>query len=742
METIDGYVEKIVFQNKENAYTVLNLSVDGEEVVCTGCFAGIAEGDNIIVEGDYVNHRQYGIQFNAVSFKIKEEKSAVAMLKYLGSGMIKGIGLKLADKIIKKFKDKTFEIIENEPERLAEISGITKKKAISISEQFEEKREFRNAMMFLNEYGVSNALSMKIYNEYKNKVVQIIKENPYRLAEDIPGVGFRTADKIALNLGISENSSHRIKAGILYALTEAASNGHTFFIYDELSKLSTELLGISESEFERYISDLIIERKITLKEVNEEKRIYNNNLYYMELEVARKLLDLNGKSSTDLNLMKSKVRDIEEKTDINLDDLQRRAVYAAVESGLVIITGGPGTGKTTTINTIIKLFEKEDMEVFLAAPTGRAAKRMTETTGKEAQTIHRLLEINGNPNDGGTMHFDRNEENPLEADVIIIDEMSMVDIYLMYSLLKAVPLGTRLILVGDVNQLPSVGPGKVLKDIINSNKFNVVKLNKIFRQALESDIIKNAHKINAGEIISLDNNSRDFFFIRHDRVLNMQRAIISLVLDKLPKYVNATKNDIQVLTPMRKGELGVEGLNKLMQQYINPESAFKKEKKWGYNLFREGDKVMQIKNDYQLEWKVRTKSGIEIESGTGIFNGDCGIIKEINDFSESITVEYDEGKLVEYSGETLDEIDLAYAITIHKSQGSEYPAVIIPLLRGPYMLFTKNLLYTAVTRARKCVTIVGSEDAVINMIKNESEMKRNTGLADVIIQMAEIDNKF
>lgn len=741
METIEGYVEKIVFQNKENAYTVLNLSVEGEEVVCTGFFLGVAEGDNIIVKGGYINHKQYGIQFNAVSFDIKEKKTAVAILKYLGSGIIKGIGPKLADKIVKEFGENTFEIIEYEPERLAEIRGITEKKAASISEQFEEKKEFRNAMMFLNEYGVSNALSMKIYREYKSKVVQIIKENPYKLAEDIPGVGFKTADKIALNLGLSEKSPQRIKAGILYALTEAASNGHTFFIYDELLRLSSNILNISEIEFERHISDLIIERKVTLKEVNDERRIYNNNLYYMELEVARKLLDLNAESSTDFDLMESKVKNIEKRSGIVLDDLQRKAVYEAVESGLVVITGGPGTGKTTTINTIIKLFEEEDMEVLLAAPTGRAAKRMTETTNREAQTIHRLLEINGNPEDGGTMKFERNEEYPLEADAIIIDEMSMVDIYLMYSLLKAIPLGTRLILVGDVNQLPSVGPGKVLKDIINSEKFKVVRLNKIFRQALESDIIKNAHKINAGELIKLDNNSKDFFLIRHDRALNIQRAIISLVLDKLPNYVNATKYDIQVLTPMRKGELGVEGLNKIMQQYINPASASKKEKRWGDVLFREGDKVMQIKNDYQLEWKICNKRGFEIRTGSGIFNGDCGIIKEINDFAETITVEYEEGKLVEYTNSNLDEIELAYAITIHKSQGSEYPAVIIPLLRGPYLLFTKNLLYTAVTRARKCVTIVGSESAIVDMIKNESEMRRNTGLADMIIQIEKVDSR-
>ena len=741
-ETINGFVEKVVYRNTENGYTVVNISVEGDDVVCTGYFSDITEGDQIIAEGSFVEHKQYGIQFTVTSYEIKEPETSVAMEKYLGSGIIKGIGPALSAKIVKKFGDETFNIIEREPERLAEIKGITEKKAIEIGTQFEEKKEFRNAMIFLNQYGVSNALAMKIYKEYGIKVMKIVRENPYRLADDIAGVGFKTADEIALRMGFSPESAMRMKAGISFALSMAASNGHTYLLYEDLYEESKRLLGISEAEFESDIYELTIERKIVLKEVKGERRVYNNNLYYMELTVARKLLDLNAKSENNYKVMEAKVREVEAKTGIKLGDLQRKAVYEAVESGLVIITGGPGTGKTTTINAIIKLFEMQNMEILLAAPTGRAAKRMTETTGMEAQTIHRLLEINGNPEEGGSMRFERNELNPLEADVIIIDEMSMVDIYLMYSLLKAITVGTRLILVGDVNQLPSVGPGKVLKDIISSEKFNVVRLSEIFRQAAESDIITNAHKINAGQSIRLDNKSKDFFMLSMSSSIQIQRALVSLIAEKLPPYVDATKYDIPVLTPSRNGELRVENLNKILQQYINPPAPGKREKQWGEVIFRENDKVMQIKNDYQMEWKIVTKKGLTIKEGSGVFNGDCGIIREINEFAGTVTVEFDEGKLVEYTGATLEELELAYAITIHKSQGSEYPAVIIPLLNAPKPLLNRNLLYTAVTRARKCVTIVGSENSVNEMIQNESEMRRNSGLVDSIIEMEEADNVY
>ena len=745
-EIVKGYVEKIVFRNSDNSYTVANISSDGEEIICVGYFADIAEGNYIEAEGSYGEHKLYGLQFSVTSYSIKEPETADAMEKYLASGIIKGIGQALAGRIVKKFGENTFNIIEIEPERLAEIKGITLKKAREIGIQFEEKKEFREVMLFLNNYGISNALSTKIYKEYGKKVMTIIKENPYKLADDITGIGFKTADEIAMRSGVDENSPLRMKAGIIYGLNQAAGNGHTYLPYESLYENTKSLLGITEEEFEQDINELIIERRIIKKRIEKEAitedRIYHINLYYMELNIARKLLDLNVRSKADERLMARKLAEIEKNENIFLEELQKKAVYEAVESGLVIITGGPGTGKTTTINTIIKLFEEERMEILLAAPTGRAAKRMTETTGREAQTIHRLLELNGNPDEEGAMRFERNESNPLEAEAIIIDEMSMVDVYLMYSLLKAIPAGTRLILVGDVNQLPSVGPGNVLKDIINSDVFNVVRLTKIFRQAAESDIIINAHKINAGESIRLDNKSRDFFMLKRSSMTDIERVMLSLVINKLPKYVNASVYDIQVLTPMRKGELGVENLNKLIQNYLNPESPEKRERRWGDALFREKDKVMQIKNDYQLEWRILSRYGTEIKRGTGIFNGDCGIIKEINNFADTITVEFEEGKIVEYNQGIFDELELAYAVTIHKSQGSEYPAVVLPLLTGPKMLFNRNLLYTAVTRAKNCVAIVGSEDAVNSMIANESELKRYSGLADGIKEMKEADDVY
>ena len=428
------------------------------------------------------------------------------------------------------------------------------------------------------------------------------------------------------------------------------------------------------------------------------------------------------------------IRNIEKKTEMELDEHQAEAVKEAVRNGLLVITGGPGTGKTTTINTIIKYFELEGMDIFLAAPTGRAAKRMSETTGYEARTIHRMLELNGGMDTGSAAGFERNERNPLETDVIIIDEMSMVDISLMYSLLKAVVAGTRLILVGDVNQLPSVGPGSVLKDIIDSGAFHTVKLTKIFRQASTSDIIVNAHKINNGEEVSLDNKSMDFFFLKRydaDKIINVT---LQLIKQKLPKFVNATEYDIQVLTPMRKGLLGVERLNGILQAYMNPADKSKREKEYRGTIFREGDKVMQIKNNYQIEWEIRTKFGLCVDKGMGIFNGDTGIIEEINDFAETMTISFDEGRKVEYPFKLLEELELAYAVTIHKSQGSEYPAVVIPLLSGPRMLMNRNLLYTAVTRAKKCVTIVGDEQTFYEMIQNNSQQRRYSGLRDRIVE--------
>ncbi len=728
MEKLAGYVEHIIYRNADNGYTVLNLVSGEEEITCVGIFSAIAEGENIEASGDYTDHPTYGKQFKVESFEEKAPEDEEAIERYLGSGAIRGIGLALAARIVRRFKADTFRIIEEEPERLAEVKGISERKAMEIADQVNEKRDLRQAMIFLQQYGITMNLAVKVYQQYGQEVYGIIRENPYRLADDIEGVGFRTADEIAVRVGIRMDSDFRIRSGILYVLLQASTEGHTYLPEEELTRRTGQLLEVGEEQIEKQYMDLAIERKIIMKQGENQTQIYAASFYYMEANTATMLKQLNVSYDVPDLEIEERVRRIEKQTGMELDEHQMTAVKEAVRNGLLIITGGPGTGKTTTLNTIIKYFEMEGLDIFLAAPTGRAAKRMSETTGFEARTIHRMLELNGGVD--GAAGFERNEQNPLETDVVIIDEMSMVDISLMHALLKAVAVGTRLILVGDVNQLPSVGPGSVLRDIIRSHECNVVMLTKIFRQASTSDIIVNAHKINQGEEVTLDNKSMDFFFLKRYDADVIISVVLQLIKQKLPKFVDATPYDIQVLTPMRKGLLGVERLNGILQRYLNPPSPQKREKEHGDILFREGDKIMQTRNNYQLEWEIRTKYGLSVDKGTGVFNGDMGIVREINDFAETMTVEFDEGRMVEYPYKLLDELELAYAITIHKSQGSEYPAVVIPLLSGPSMLMNRNLLYTAVTRARKCVTLVGNEVTFEQMVQNTSQQKRYSGLCD------------
>ena len=728
MESLAGYVEHIIYRNADNGYTVLNLVSGEDEITCVGIFSAIAEGENIEAQGEYTEHPTYGQQFKVTSFEEKAPEDEEAIERYLGSGAIKGIGLAMAARIVRRFKEDTFRIIEEEPERLAEIKGISNRKAMEIASQVNEKRDLRQAMIFLQQYGITMNLAVKVYQAYGQDVYGIIRENPYRLADDIGGVGFRTADEIAARVGIRMDSDFRVRSGILYTLLQASGEGHTYLPETELTPRASKLLNVTAEQVEKQYMDLAIERKIILKQMEDQTQIYAASFYYMEANTATMLKRLNVSYDVSDAEIEQRIRGIEKKSGMTLDEHQVTAVKEAVRNGLLVITGGPGTGKTTTINTIIRYFELEGLEIFLAAPTGRAAKRMSETTGFEARTVHRMLELNGGAEGSGG--FERDESNPLEADVIIVDEMSMVDISLMYSLLKAISVGTRLILVGDVNQLPSVGPGSVLRDIIQSHACNVVMLTKIFRQASTSDIIVNAHKINHGEEVILDNKSMDFFFLKRydaDVIINV---VLQLIKQKLPKFVDATPYDIQVLTPMRKGLLGVERLNGILQRYMNPPANDKVEKEYGSTVFREGDKVMQTKNNYQLAWKIRTKFGLTVDKGLGIFNGDMGIIRQINDFAEQMIIEFDEGRMVEYPYKLLDELELAYAITIHKSQGSEYPAVVIPLLGGPMMLMNRNLLYTAVTRARKCVTLVGNEVTFQQMIRNTSQQKRYSGLCD------------
>ncbi len=728
VESLAGYVEHIIYRNADNGYTVLNLVSGEDEITCVGIFSAIAEGENIEAQGEYTEHPTYGQQFKVTSFEEKAPEDEEAIERYLGSGAIKGIGLAMAARIVRRFKEDTFRIIEEEPERLAEIKGISNRKAMEIASQVNEKRDLRQAMIFLQQYGITMNLAVKVYQAYGQDVYGIIRENPYRLADDIDGVGFRTADEIAARVGIRMDSDFRVRSGILYTLLQASGEGHTYLPETELTPRASKLLNVTAEQVEKQYMDLAIERKIILKQMEDQTQIYAASFYYMEANTATMLKRLNVSYDVSDAEIEQRIRGIEKKSGMTLDEHQVTAVKEAVRNGLLVITGGPGTGKTTTINTIIRYFELEGLEIFLAAPTGRAAKRMSETTGFEARTVHRMLELNGGAEGSGG--FERDESNPLEADVIIVDEMSMVDISLMYSLLKAISVGTRLILVGDVNQLPSVGPGSVLRDIIQSHACNVVMLTKIFRQASTSDIIVNAHKINHGEEVILDNKSMDFFFLKRydaDVIINV---VLQLIKQKLPKFVDATPYDIQVLTPMRKGLLGVERLNGILQRYMNPSANDKVEKEYGSTVFREGDKVMQTKNNYQLAWEIRTKFGLTVDKGLGIFNGDMGIIRQINDFAEQMIIEFDEGRMVEYPYKLLDELELAYAITIHKSQGSEYPAVVIPLLGGPMMLMNRNLLYTAVTRARKCVTLVGNEVTFQQMIRNTSQQKRYSGLCD------------
>ncbi|MCL2864018.1 MAG: ATP-dependent RecD-like DNA helicase [Lachnospiraceae bacterium] len=734
MEIVEGYVAHVVYRNEENGYTVFHLETEDGEVTCVGSFAVMNLGERLELQGAYINHSVYGTQLKVERFSVKAPEDVVSIERYLGSGAIKGIGAALAGRIVKKFKEKTFEIIEKEPERLAEIKGISERKARDIAIQVADKKDLRQAMIYLQKYNISTTLAAKIYQHYGSKIYQVLEENPYQIADHIVGVGFKTVDEIAIRGGIQLTSEFRIRSGILYMLNQAIGEGHVYLPQDILQHRTGQLLGFELEEIDGFIMDLAMDRKIVKKVIEEEARVYTAHFYYLELRVAKMLHDLDIQCEMPEDLIEKRLKEVEIDKNILLDITQRQGVVEAIKHGLMILTGGPGTGKTTTINAMIRFFENEGMSIALAAPTGRAAKRMTEATGFEAQTIHRLLEVNGNPEDESSGGFQKGQENPLEVDVIIIDEMSMVDLNLMDALLAAVIPGTRLILVGDVNQLPSVGPGSVLKDIISSKRFPVVTLTRIFRQAEESDIVMNAHKINAGQKVMLDNKSKDFFFLRRDNPDMIIRVMLSLIQEKLPKYVEAKPLEIQVMTPTRKGVLGVERLNQVLQTYLNPEKPGKEEIAFLDRIFRVGDKVMQIKNNYQLEWEVRTKSGMAVDCGMGIFNGDMGIIKRINTYEEVVEVEYDEGRVICYPYEALVELEHAYAITVHKSQGSEYPAVVIPLLSGPRLLFNRNLLYTAVTRAKKCLTIVGSEQVFQEMIQNQREHSRYTGLRERILE--------
>lgn len=750
LETVSGYVDHIIFQNNENGYTVLSLISEGEEITCVGTCKGLDQGENITAQGEYTQHPVYGAQFKISAFQVTLPKDSDSIERYLGSGAVKGVGPSLAARIVKKFGDDTFRIIEEEPERLKEIKGISERKAREIAIQMEEKKELRDAMIYLRQYGITNALAVKIYDTYGMELYGVLRENPYRLAEDISGVGFRMADELAAKIGIHADSDYRIRSGILYTLLSAVGEGHCYLPVNILLERANILLSVGTEGIRVQLDNLVMDKKLVIKG----DYVFASSFYYAELNCARILQELNMPMAMPMvsneNMpahdaaLETGLKELAVRLKMELDELQLAAVSQCIRNGLFILSGGPGTGKTTTINMIIRYFESQGMDILLAAPTGRAAKRMTEATGFEARTIHRMLELNSALSDEASrkVRFERNEEKPLEADVIIIDEMSMVDIQLFQSLLKAIPPGTRLILVGDVNQLPSVGPGQVLKDLIASGAFPMVQLERIFRQAEMSDIVVNAHRINRGQQIALDNKSRDFFLLERNDVNVIYKHMIQLIREKLPGYVKAQVFDIQVLTPMRKGALGCETLNGILQRYLNPPDERKKEHLSGDTIFREGDKVMQVKNNYQLEWEIVSRYGIPVDRGMGIFNGDMGRILEIDESAAVLVVEYDDQRRVTYPFTLLEELELCYAVTIHKAQGSEYPAVILPLLSGPKLLFNRNLLYTAITRAKYCVTILGSSDTVRGMIDNVSENRRYTALKQRIQEICTVGEGF
>lgn len=721
---IQGTVEEIIFKNDENGYTIASVEHDMELLIVVGYMPTIKEGESMRFIGEPSLHKTYGEQFKVSSCEVIEPTEKKAIIKYLGSGVIKGIGPSLAERIVAEYGEDTLDIIRFNPSRLLKVQGIGQSKLDQITLSYAQQRAMSDVVMFLQKFDISLAYATRIYNSFKEKTIEKVSENPYILSEKVKGIGFKMADDIAKTMGISTDSPYRLYSGIKHVMSLIVNNGHTFSYEENLIQEASQILGVPIETIKIELTELIIKGDLHRSVIEEKPVIYLSNYYNAELSVCKKLTKLAFAHVEMLTVdINNEIDFCQNSNQIELADHQKEAISQAVEQGVLVITGGPGTGKTTIINSIIDIFERQKMKVLLAAPTGRAAKRMSEATQKEAKTIHRLLEYQFG--DGGFLAFNRNSENQLVADLIIIDEASMLDILLTQSLLDAIGLGTRLILVGDVDQLPAVGAGNVLSDTIESHMIKTVQLTEIFRQAKESMIVTNAHRINTNQMPLLNEKDKDFYFIKANNNERVTQTIVKLCKERLPNYYKFDPfRDIQVLAPMKATPVGVISLNQNLQHALNPPSKTKIEKKFGDQIFRDGDKVMQIKNNYNIKWKAK----YTYENGEGVFNGDIGYIESIDLQKKTLEVLFDDDREVVYEFSQLDELTLSYAVTVHKSQGSEFPVVVMPMFNIPPMLRNKNILYTAITRAKSLVVIVGTEYQLKAMIENVSHNKRNSGL--------------
>lgn len=738
MEILDGLVEAVIFKSEDTGYVVAKITANKEVNTIVGTMPLIKEGQQIEVKGEWIKHKQFGRQFNVEEYKEVLPTSTKKIEKYLSTGIIHGIGPVTAKKIVKAFGEETLNILDNNIERLKEVEGIGKKKYNIIYQSYLETRELKDIIMFFQKHGVTINQCLKIYKKFGGDAQNIVSENPYILSDEISGIGFLTSDRIAKSLGIEPISDFRIQSGIKYVLNSFSGLGNTYMPKDKLINEAQRVLSVDKELIEVNIYNSVLEGKIKIEKINEIEAVYSLPYYFCELGVTNKIITLSIENFQTINSdITFEISSFERKNNIVFADSQKEAILGAFENGIEIITGGPGTGKTTIIKCIIEIYENNGMKVLLAAPTGRAAKRMTESTGREAKTIHRLLEMGVSDNENS--FFGRGEGEPLEGDVIIVDEASMIDIMLMNSLLKAIKLGTRLIIVGDADQLTSVGPGNVLRDLIDSEFIKVVRLKDIFRQGKESMIITNAHRINNGELPYLNKKGGDFFFDNRESNEEILETILDLVNRRLPIF-NSKWNkirDFQVLSPTRKGILGVDNLNNELQSILNPPSKDKKERKFKDSVFREGDKVMQTKNNYSLKWN--RINGYGDNEGVGIFNGDMGFIESISEENRTVTVVFDDERRIVYDNLYVEELELAYAITIHKSQGSEFKVIITPAFMGSAFLMNRNILYTGITRAKELVVVVGNQRALKYMVDNTNSMERYSSLKERILDIISDD---